>query len=150
MEPALACARGALELEPDLLDAHLARAIALRVREDPEALEALDQVIRLDPDHADALTWAAFVYMTLGKPERAAPILERVLERHPRHYRAAGYLAGAYDMLGRSDEQGRSLHRCIDACVEELRQNPDNALARAVLAIDLVQSGPAHASSAPA
>jgi len=141
IEPALACARRALELEPDLLDAHLARAIALRVREDPEALEALDQVIRLDPDHADALTWAAFVYLTLGKPELAAPILERVLERHPRHYRAASYLTGAYEMLGRSDEQVRSLHRCIDACVEELRQNPDDALARAFLAIALVQSG---------
>src|SRR6266436_1888669 len=128
IEPALACARRALELEPDLLDAHLARAIALRVREDPEALEALDQVIRLDPDHADALTWAAFVYMTLGKPERAAPILERVLERHPRHYRAAGYLVGAYEMLGRADERLRSLQRSMDACVEELRRNPDDAL----------------------
>src|SRR6266436_59456 len=133
--------RLAIELDPDLLDAHLARAIALRVREDPEALEALEQVIRVDPDHADALTWAAFVYMTLGKPERAAPILERVLERHPRHYRAAGYLVGAYEMLGRSDERLRSLQRSMDACVEELRRNPDDALARAFLAIVLVQSG---------
>src|SRR2546425_217660 len=133
--------REMLEREPALLDAHLARAIALRVREDPEALEALDQVIRLDPDHADALTWAAFVYLTLGKPELAAPILERVLERHPRHYRAASYLTGAYEMLGRSDEQRRTLHRCIDACVEELRQNPDDALARVFLAIALMQSG---------
>jgi TolB-like protein/Tfp pilus assembly protein PilF len=141
IEPALAFARRALELEPDLLDAHLARAIALRVAEDPDALDALEQVIRLDPDHAEALTWAAFVYMTLGRPERAAPILERVLERHPRHYRAAGYLLGAYDMLERSDERLRSLQRSIDACVEELRRNPDDALARAFLAIVLVQSG---------
>lgn len=141
IEPALAFARRALELEPDLLDAHLARAIALRVGEDPDALEALEQVIRLDPDHGEALTWAAFVYMTLGRPERAAPILEKVLERHPRHYRAAGYLVGAYEMLGRSDERLRSLQRSMDACVEELRRNPDDALARAFLAIVLVQTG---------
>jgi serine/threonine protein kinase/Tfp pilus assembly protein PilF len=141
VEPALACSKRALEIEPDLLDAHLARAIALRVKEDPDALEALDHVIRLDPDHAEALTWAAFVYMTLGKPERAAGILERVLERHPRHYRAASYLTAAYDMLGRSDEAVRSLDRSIDACVEQLRHNPDDALARAFLAIALVHGG---------
>ncbi len=44
-------------------------------------------------------------------------------------------------MLGRSDDRLRAMHRYIDACVEELRRNPDDALARAFLAIVLVQNG---------
>jgi adenylate cyclase len=141
IEPALSCARRALELEPDLPDAHLARAIALRVREDPTALEALEKAITMAPDHAEALTWAAFVYMTLGKAEKAAPILERVLERHPRHYRAAVYLVGAYELLGHSDQVARSIRQAIEVCVDHLRHHPDDALARAFLGGLLVRSG---------
>jgi tetratricopeptide (TPR) repeat protein len=142
LEPALSSAQRALDLEPDLLDAHLARAIALRVREDPAALEELEKVITMAPDHAEALTWAAFVYLTLGKPERAAPILERVLERHPRQYRAANYLATAYELLDRgADALARAERQAIEATVEHLRRNPDDALARVFLAIHLVRSG---------
>src|SRR6267378_209476 len=124
VEPALACAQRALDLEPNLLDAQLARAFALRVRGDPEAL-----------------TWAAFVYLTLGKPEQAAAILEPVLERHPRNYRAAAYLSAACELLGRSDEVERSVHQSIHSCVEHLQHHPDDALARVFLAIGLVHNG---------
>src|SRR6267378_3137881 len=141
VEPALACAQRALDLEPNLLDAQLARAFALRVRGDPEALEALEKVIKLDPQHAEALTWAAFVYLTLGKPEQAAAILEPVLERHPRNYRAAAYLSAACELLGRSDEVERSVHQSIHSCVEHLQHHPDDALARVFLAIGLVHNG---------
>jgi eukaryotic-like serine/threonine-protein kinase len=145
VEPALSYASRALELEPDLLDAHLARALALRGREDPKALESLEKVIALDPDHAEAMTWAAFVYLTLGKPQEAATILERVLGRHPRHYRAAGYLSGAYDALGRPEESARVVRQSIDACVEHLHYHPDDALARVFLAISIVRSGQVEA-----
>jgi tetratricopeptide (TPR) repeat protein len=108
-------------------------------------LESLDRVIALDPDHAEALSWAAFVYLTLGKPEQAATILERVLARHPRRYRAAMYLSNAYDLLGRSEETARAVRRSIDACIEHLHNHPDDALARVFLAISLAQSGQVEA-----
>jgi predicted Zn-dependent protease len=91
------------------------------VRGDPEALEALEKVIKLDPHHAEALTWAAFVYLTLGKPEQAAAILKPVLERHPRNYRAAAYLSAACELLGRSDELERSLRQSGAAVQKELK-----------------------------
>jgi TolB-like protein/Flp pilus assembly protein TadD len=145
VEPALACAQRALELEPDLLDAQLARAFALRVRGDPKALEALERIIKLDPNHVEALNWVAFVYLTLGKPKQAAAILEPVLERHPGNYRAASYLSMASELLGRSDDLERYLRQIIDSCVEHLRHHPDDALARAFLAGALVHSGQVEA-----
>lgn len=141
-DQALPCAMRALEIEPDLLEGHLVRAMVHRLRGEPEALlQAIERVIALNPEHADALEWAAWSYMSMGTPQQAVGILERLGVRHPERYTTTTYLMQCYEMLGRSEDAARMYRSGREQLLEVLRRNPENIHARSLLAGLLVQLG---------
>ena len=56
-------------------------AMVHRLKGEPEQLlRAIERLIAMNPDHADALYWTAWSYMSMGRPEQGVGILERVVE----------------------------------------------------------------------
>jgi TolB-like protein/thioredoxin-like negative regulator of GroEL len=146
-EQAMLCALRALEIDPDLFEGHIARAMALRLKgEAGELQRELEQLLRINPDHAQMVEWVAWTYLTLGQPERAVGILQRASERRPDDYRAVGYLAAAYEMLGRADDFHRVARQEIESAVEFVRHHPDDAMARAWLSVALLKEGQREAA----
>jgi tetratricopeptide (TPR) repeat protein len=131
----------ALELEPDLFEAHFVRAMVYRIKgQSEELLIALERVTAMNPDHPQAAEWAAWSYMSLSKPAKAVPILERLAERHPDNYIPISYLSGCYEMLGMKAEAEQAARRSLECEVEFVRRHPDDALARLFLGISLVKA----------
>jgi len=139
---ALPFAERALQLEPNLLEALLTRAMVHRVRgEAPQLLAVLERIASLDPDHPDAVEWSAWSYMSMGQPERALGMLERQMAVHPERYRGLSWLEQCYDMLGRPEDVRRIRQLAREKLIEVVRQRPDDVYPRSLLSIRLVMEG---------
>lgn len=106
------------------------------------ALVLLDELLRIQPDHAPALLLLAELQLG-ANPVAAANAAHRVVQSHPGDSPAQEMLARALSATGRHDE---ALHffRNIAAA------RPANAFARANLSIALVRAGDPHAAIAAA
>jgi TolB-like protein/tRNA A-37 threonylcarbamoyl transferase component Bud32 len=132
----------ALELEPDLFEGLIARAMVHRLKDEhAELLDVLERVTAMNPDHPDGMLWTAWSYMSLGKPEAAVPVLERMAERHPDDFLVLSYLAGCHEMMGNSEALQRTRQRALECEIEYVRRHPDEVLARVFLGISLVRDG---------
>jgi non-specific serine/threonine protein kinase len=139
-DQALPHTRRALELEPNLLEAHLVMGMIHRLKGEPEKLlQAIDKVTAMNPDHVEALEWAGWSYMAMGRPEPAVELLERALARRPDFYAAASFLEACYVMLGRHDDAERARRQQRERLLDVLRRQPENVHARSLLAGDLVR-----------
>jgi non-specific serine/threonine protein kinase len=140
---ALPHALRALELEPDLVEAHIARGMVHRLRgESEQLLTAAERIIAMDPNCVKALVWTGWAYMVLGKPERAVLPWERLVElNHARQFFHVGALAMCYEMLNREDEHQRMQRRSLDDGMDFVQRHPRDWLARMWLAIALVRAG---------
>jgi adenylate cyclase len=139
---ALPHARRALELEPDLVEAHVVVAMIQRLRGQPaELIQTLERIMRMNPQNVQLLEWAGWSYMTLGKPEQALSILEPLVRQHPESYIGVTWLRHCYEMLGRRADIDRTLELSRDLTLETVRRHPDNVHARSILATNLVELG---------
>jgi adenylate cyclase len=136
-------AHRALAIEPDLLEAHLVQAMIHRLRGEPgKLLRALERLLALDPDSAEALHYAAWSYMALGRYEEARPILRRIVDRHPDRLLAPGWLADIDELQGRETEATARLHQlALDRALDVVRREPHNWHAQSILAIQLIRTG---------
>lgn len=83
-QEALAAAKQALALEPDLPEAYDALGLHHDVNSRPQkALKAYEAALAKDPDHPAALSNAAYSLMILGDLERALVLNARGLQVHP-------------------------------------------------------------------
>jgi len=146
-EPALGFARRALELEPDLVDAHLVLARVHWLNGDHAGLlESIERVLRLDPDHPEGLLLAGWSYMSHGMPERARPILEYAVRRHPQAFMPAEYLSNCYELLGLNEQIEPMRQLAFERALEHVRRHPgrEGAHARSILASRLATMGRAE------
>ena len=139
----------AIELEPDLPEAHLAMGLVLRLEGDAEGLlREVRLAARPDTTDPQLLRMVGWSLLTQGKAEEALPILERAHQLHPRIYRIASSLTDCYLTLGRKDDEKRMLKRIREVLIETLDRDPGNLDARIILAITLTQSGEREAGIA--
>ncbi|MGD2122260.1 MAG: tetratricopeptide repeat protein [Gemmatimonadota bacterium] len=110
--------RRALELDPDLAEAHASRAIVLcsrRVKDAPEALREFQRAVELRPSYAYAQVWMSWVYLIVGDPEPARRYALRALELDPlspaiRVFLSEAHLAnGTYDLALKEAVRGREM-----------------------------------------
>jgi TolB-like protein/Flp pilus assembly protein TadD len=137
-------AERALALEPDLVDAHLVLARVHRLTGDTEAFTAaIERVLATDPDHQEAVEYAAWCYLSRGTPGRALPLLERAAERDRASYRGLTFLENAYEMLHRVEDAERTALRANEARLEHVRRHPgrEGAHARSQVAVRLMVVG---------
>ena len=91
---ALEAARRAVELAPDLGEAHTSLGILRSIRHDgPAALRSLSRAVERAPSHAEAHIWLGWVRLCLGRPEGGLGPAERAVELSPLSPAFHAYLA---------------------------------------------------------
>lgn len=123
-------ARRALELDPELAEAHASFGLLLRDKGDKEgSVSAFQQAIALNPSYSPAHHWLALSYQDLGRFREAGEALRASLEVDP------GYVSGKRVLLGLLRITGEHAH--ADAFAAELaRDHAGDALVLYALAGD--------------
>ena len=120
----------ALDLDPDLAEAHSARGLSYSLSKRYDlAREEFETAMRLDPKLYEAPYFYARAYLAQGMAYEAAPLFERASELRPDDYQARAFLAASYSQQGRIGEASKALRRAITAIEKWLDTNPDDARA---------------------
>ncbi len=119
--------RKAIELEPELAEAHVARGIALSMsKRFEEAIPAFEQAMKLDPKLFDATYWFARTRLAQGLYEDALKLFERSSALRPEDYQIPGFHAQVLVTLDRKDEAEVHFRRQVRLVDEHLEMNPDD------------------------
>jgi TolB-like protein/tRNA A-37 threonylcarbamoyl transferase component Bud32/tetratricopeptide (TPR) repeat protein len=127
-------ARRALELDPELAEAHLSQAIihcAADRTDAPAAMRELERAIALQPSLAWAHTWKAWLNLMVGEPARALEFAKRSVELDPLSSPAHIFLAEVYLALGQTDA-------ALNAAVRGREIQPANPFANFIEALTLL------------
>ena len=134
--------RKAVELDPELAEAHASRglAVSLNKRYD-EAQKELETAIRLNPNLFEAYYFYARTYFAQGKLAEAAQWFEQASRVRPEDYQAPLLLAPVYNGLGHQAEAERASRRGLQVVEKHLELHPDDARAFCLGAGALCQLG---------
>ena len=128
LDEILATADKALELDPQLADAHAARGYVFDISQRPaEAEAAFDRALELDPNNFEAYYFYARHCMKLGKREKAAELLTRALEVNPEDSQAPLQLCRVLFGLGRHAESEKYARLGLQRAESALRLYPESS-----------------------
>lgn len=141
-ERAESFSRKALELDPDLAEAHASRGVALSAAGlAEEAEEAFEAALCLDPNLYEAAYFYARHCFSAGKPERAIEYFEWAAALRPEDFQAVLLVAQVYHSLGVEDEAERARRQGLALVEQRLARVPGDARARYLGANALVALG---------
>ncbi len=130
LKQADAASRKALELEPDLAEAHVARGLAVSLSQKfDEAEQEFEKAMKLDPKLFDAPYFFARARLSQGRAAEAAKLFERAGLLRPEDYQPPHFVAQAYESLGDFDEVKVWRRRSVQIIEERLELNPDDTRA---------------------
>src|SRR5215208_6141340 len=117
----------ALELEPELAEAHLAKglAVSLSKRYD-EAEQEFETAMRLDPKLFQAAYWYARARLAQGNYDEAVKLFERAAALRPEDYETPHFLAQALTSAGRAAEAQDVYRRELKLLEQHLELNPED------------------------
>ena len=119
--------RKALELDPELAEAHVARGLAVSFTQKfDEAQKEFESAIRLDPNLFEAYYLYARACFAKGKLAEAARLYEQASRVRPEDYQAPNLLGLSYDALGHRAEAEEAFRRCVKAAEKHLELHPDD------------------------
>ncbi|HET6593361.1 MAG TPA: tetratricopeptide repeat protein, partial [Xanthomonadales bacterium] len=118
----------ALELAPDLAEAHSARAYALTLSGDFDgAAREFESALKIEPASYEALYLFARSRFAEGRMAEAAELFQRAHETQPDEFQAVTLLEGALRAMGVDEEQrAAATKRAIEAIQNRLKLNPDD------------------------
>ncbi len=132
----------ALQLDPDLAEAHLSRGLAISLdKRYDEAEQEFEIAIRLDPKLYETYYFYARACFQQGKLERAGALFESAAKVNPDDYQAPSMLAMVLEGQGRMAEAKAAHGRALRAAEKHLELHPDDARALYLGATDLCQLG---------
>jgi serine/threonine protein kinase/tetratricopeptide (TPR) repeat protein len=116
LEKAEAALQRALELNPELPEALLAKGVLayLNQHDDETALSSLKRVTQLRPGSSEALRWMAAVYRRQGEFELALKQLQAARALDPRHARTFHALGCIYTQMRRFDDALQAFKRSTE------------------------------------
>jgi len=142
LEGADAYSRKALELAPELADAHASRGFAVSLgRQYDQAQREFETAIRLNPKLYEAHYLYARACVQEGKLEEAVQHFEDASRVRPEDYQALFLMQPALKQLGRKADAQAVLRRGLQVAEKHLELNPDDARALYLSAGGLVQIG---------
>ena len=139
----------ALELEPELADAHASRGLALFLRKDfEEAEQHLRRAIELDPQLYDAHYIYGRVCFSMGRAADASLHFREACEIVPEAYDSWYLLGMSYRRNGETAKARRADLECIEAVNLRVRSHPDDTRAWTMGASVLAELGEPERASA--
>jgi serine/threonine protein kinase/Tfp pilus assembly protein PilF len=125
-----AASRKALQLDPDLAEAHASRGTAVSLSKNwEEARREFETAIRLNPKLYEAYYFYARTCVQQGKLAKAAELYEKAARVNPDDYQAASLLVGVYKSLGREAEAAETKRRAFQLTEKQIEFHPDDARA---------------------
>jgi serine/threonine protein kinase/Flp pilus assembly protein TadD len=122
--------RKALELKPDLAEAHVARGLAVSLKKNyAEAEQEFENAIRLDPSLFAARYFYGRACHAQGKLLEAARLFEQACQLDPDDYQAASHLGSIYRGLDRQADAHAACQRAVQSIDRHLELHPDDARA---------------------
>ncbi|HZJ01301.1 MAG TPA: protein kinase [Gemmatimonadaceae bacterium] len=122
--------RKALELEPDLAEAHVSRGIVASLTHHfEEAEEAFNKAMKLEPKMFEAAYWYGMGLMSEGRFDDALKMFDRASSLRPEDYQSAHFAGQAYKALGNTDKEEEKLRHGLRLMEGSLELNPDDARA---------------------
>ena len=142
IEEALAASRRALELEPLMPEAYVARACLLSMQgKDVEAVRDFEEAIRLNP----ASYFAYYMYgrhvFAMGRIEQAVTLYETADRLQPDDYQVLSMLFGALRKLGRTADLQSVGARAMRAIERQLEVDPHDGRALQLGAVTAANLG---------
>jgi len=142
LKEADAASRKALELDPELAEAHASRGLALSLsKRYDDAKTEFEMAIRLNPKLFEAFYFYARARFAEGRLEEAARLYEEASRINPDDYQSACLVASVYVTLGRSAEANAARRRGFEVAEKHLVMHPDDARALYLGAVCLSQFG---------
>lgn len=113
-------ARRALELDPDVAEAHASMGfVHVQDMNAPAAARELHRAVDLQPSYWEAHHWLGELYLRIGQPQRALDHITLATELNPRHALARHWLYDAYLAAGQAEESLREARRQREMGLEE-------------------------------
>ena len=142
LEKAEEVSRRALDLDPNLAEAHVARGWAISLNQMyPEAAKEFEKAIHLNPRLFDAYYLYGRSSFASGDAVKAAELFEQMHAVRPEDFQSLALLALAFSKAGNEEKATLSRERAIAAIENHLRLNPDDPRALSLGASTLVQHG---------
>jgi len=142
LDKAIAAYERAIALDPNHANAHSNLGVVLRAKgRVVEAEAAYRAAIRIDPDHSDAYNNLGVLLNGEKRQREAALCFSKVITLRPRHPEARRLLALAHHTLGEVD-------KAVEVCEAWLQEEPDDPIARHMLAACSGREVPRRASDA--
>jgi DNA-binding SARP family transcriptional activator/Flp pilus assembly protein TadD len=134
--------RRALELAPELADAHVARGLARSLsRHYDDAVTEFEQALRIDPYSFDAHYFFARTAFARGDMKRAAELFQLAAEARPEDFQSPILLATAARAMGREQMEREAARTGIRRAEQALAVNPHDGRALSLGAGALVEDG---------
>jgi adenylate cyclase len=138
----LPSAERALELDPDVAEAHAVKAwYLLELERADEANEEIRTALRLDPESWEVNRISGKVLFLQGKLEEAASCYEKATQLMDADYSGSGMLETCYRGLGDSERLKRAARMTFGRVEKALESNPRDAPAVANGALSLAVLG---------
>ena len=138
----LAAAERAISLDPNLAEAHAAKARVLSAdaRYD-EAYGEIEAALRLDPESYEVNQAAATWCYVTRRFREAIPFYEKAAAAMETDFSAAGMLVSCYKALGEAENARLAAHRLLVRTEKIVAMEPDNGSAMGQLVSALAQLG---------
>jgi serine/threonine protein kinase/Tfp pilus assembly protein PilF len=134
--------RRALELDPGLAEAHVARGLAVSLHgRHVDAEGEFETAMKLNPQLFDAAYMYGRALTAQGKHDKALKMFERAAELRPEDYVVPGMVGSSFANLGRTAEAQLAFRRQSIAAGKRLELNPDDPRALYMGAIALSHLG---------
>jgi len=131
----------ALELDPDLSEAHGSRGFALlQAKRFDEAEAEFQEAIRLDPTQFEARYFYARGCFSQGRLDEAARLFQEASAVRE-DYQAAFFAAQALEALDRQAEAADGYQRALAVAEKHMELNPDDPRAATMRAVSLCRTG---------
>jgi tetratricopeptide (TPR) repeat protein len=120
----------ALELDPGLAEAHVARgmAVSLSKRFD-EAVPQFEEALRINPNRFETMFCYARTQLSQGKYEDAVRLFERATRLRPEDYETQKFLSQALRSLGRDADADAAAQKASQLIDRHLQLHPFDARA---------------------
>jgi len=142
LEKAEEASRRALQLSPDLAEAHISRGWALSLgKKYEEAAAEFDQAIQLNPNLFDAWYLYGRTRFAQNRPEEAVRLFVKASQVQPDDYQSATIAAMGCEKLGRKEEARVWREESLRRCERRLQIDPHDARAMYLAADSLVGLG---------